>query len=365
MPKQEGEQLKAKAFRHVADFHALQKQQVHRLFGLVKLLEKLIRSLEESITDRFQACEELFTSLQRNSLMHLKKLHQEVVDMRKQGTANTSYRLQIAEQSYQALMSLAIKLQQYGLHEAKKNLSAVKVEVDEMVNELASNLCQPLIAFVKELRTNNEAVSVVLKLQCLVEYMENKFSSSFQMLSTEYDNVNAHAKTAELELQAQRVEMEFLFQERESMRKSLEQKMRDLESLRKAMDMETAEKRELTALLDSGRSTISACEDALRQKETKLSETLEHLKVAKEQFFNEHFKIIGACEKSRDLHNELLNIKERMNAVGGTLENIGTAKVLDIAKNGPELQSSPSLDTEVFQTNNLQELHQCDLCSLY
>ena len=41
--------MKAKAAQHVADFLALQKEQVHQLFGVVKMVEKLVRSLEEAI----------------------------------------------------------------------------------------------------------------------------------------------------------------------------------------------------------------------------------------------------------------------------------------------------------------------------
>ena len=359
--------MKAKAAQHVADFLALQKEQVHQLFGVVKMVEKLVRSLEEAIGNLFQTCEGSFESLQRSSLVHLKKLHQEVVDMRKQG-CNTSHRLRVAEQSYQALMSLVVKLQEYGIHKVKQNLCDVKIEVEEMVNELANNMCQPLIAFVKEQKTNNEAASVVLKLQSLVEHLDySKISSAFQMLSTEYDNVRAHAKSVGLQLEAQKVEMEVLFKERESMCRSLKEKMRDVESLEKALEKETTEKRNLKVLLDSERLRPSTNVVALRQNEAKLSESLEHLKVAKEQIANEHLKIIEACEKSRDLFNELSSIKERMSQVDGALEisgSVNVCKVIDTTKKSAENQSYASLNSATVQAKILQDIGQHDQHSL-
>ncbi|MCO5594311.1 hypothetical protein L7F22_048340 [Adiantum nelumboides] len=314
------EDLTAQAAQHVEEFSLLQKQQLRQLVGVVKAVEKLVRSQEEVITEKFQGCESYLVNLQQSSLVNFKSLHQQVLDMRQQDSRVT-YRLRVAEQSYQALMSLALKIQESGIDRVRKNLLDVKIEVEGMVNELASSMCKPVVSFLKELRRNNDAFMVVSKLQRLVAEIDRRFSLQYQTLTTVNDECMAHVKKMDFQLQVCNREVEKVSQDGEALRVSLKEKVEELEALKMVLSAEELEKQKYKAQLNNEVARACRLEEELRQKERKLAHAVELLQATKLQALQRHSQMTDACIKSTELCNQLAVMEDKLNQTNNALDS--------------------------------------------
>ncbi|MCO5591688.1 hypothetical protein L7F22_045679 [Adiantum nelumboides] len=314
------EDLTAQAAQHVEEFTLLQKQQLRQLVGVVKTVEKLVRSQEEVITERFQGCESYLVNLQQSSLVNFKSLHQQVLDMRQQDS-RVAYRLRVAEQSYQALMSLALKIQESGIDRVRKNLLDVKFEVEGMVNELASSMCKPVVSFLKELRTNNDTFMVVSKLQRLVGEIDRRISLQYQTLTTVNDEYKAHVKKMDFQLQVCNREVEKASQNGEALRVSLKEKVEELEVLKMVLSAEELEKEKYKAQLNNEVARACRLEEELRQKERKLAQAVNLLQATKLQVLQRHSQMTEACIKSRELCTQLAVMEDKVNQTNNALDS--------------------------------------------
>ncbi|KAI5067462.1 hypothetical protein GOP47_0017990 [Adiantum capillus-veneris] len=349
--------LTVQAAHHVEEFSQLQKQQLRQLVGVVKMVEKLVRSQEETITEKFQDSESYLVNLQQSSLVNFKNLHQQVMDMRQQDS-HLAYRLRVAEQSYQALMSLAVKIQESGIDKVRKNLLNVKIEVEGMVNELASSMCKPVVSFLKELRRDNDASMVVLKLQSLVAEMDHRVSSEFKTMATANDEYKAHVRKMDFQLQVCNREVEKMSQDGETLRTSLKERVEELEALKMVLAAEAAERQNYKAQLDNEVARAHRLEEELMRKERKLANAVKLLQATKLQISHQHSQMTDACTKSRELCSQLAVMEDKLNQTNIALES-SLNGVADVAKDHEQLkcmqqqsqQISPeySLPTHLWQ----------------
>ncbi|KAH7315945.1 hypothetical protein KP509_21G071900 [Ceratopteris richardii] len=276
------------------------------------MAERLVRSQEEAFTEKFEHYEVYLQSLKQNNLITFKNLHQQVMTMRKQDS-HAAYQLKLAERSYQALMSLAVKIQETGLDKVRMNLLKMKASMEGVINDLASKMCQPLVVFLKGLKEDNNALTAVLKLQALLAEMNGRFSSMHQNLSAANKEYKVCLEKKDLQLQACNKEVEKLSVDGETLRSSLMLKEKEVEALKMVLAGEIEEKQSYKVQLDCVNERICRLEDELRQKEIKLSNAVKLFESIKVQISHQNLQVADVLTKSKEVCNQLSAVKNTLN----------------------------------------------------
>ncbi|GLJ44587.1 hypothetical protein SUGI_0937120 [Cryptomeria japonica] len=200
LQRSEGESFKDKAAYHTDQILYTIKCQVKQLMLLLKTIESLVRSQERDLIQRFEDHQGFVKRMQDKFVSETMRLHQQVQNMKENAFSNAdqdSLNPSILEQGYKALLSIVLKLQKAVFDGFRKGLGELKEEMEGMIDDLASHMCQPLLSYMKRLSSEG-IMSLVRQLQSLVEQMETNFVQHLPALMAANNRLLLQVRNSEI-----------------------------------------------------------------------------------------------------------------------------------------------------------------------